>query len=170
MEFRTSMITTMKKGITTGLFIAGFSATNGTLLWAISWVGFGSILTWPQCWMICAMILQLGQTVRQITECRSILDKKQELEATSRSAVSVDGRTFATPLEASLHLLWVIQRLSYYEPHREGQPADGPRIREVIRESRKLIDQIGYLPGKPLPNVRPLAPADTQTPNRNGQS
>lgn len=84
--------------------------------------------------------------------------QRQRLEAASCSAVTTDGRIFATPLEASLHLLWVIQRLSYYEPHREGQPADGPRIREVIRESRKLIDALGYEPGKPLPNAAPSRP------------
>lgn len=47
-----------------------------------------------------------------------------------------------------MHLLWLLQRLSYYEPHREGQPADGPRFREGIREARKLLALVGYEPGE----------------------
>lgn len=59
----------------------------------------------------------------------------RRLGAMPCSSVTVDGRTFATPLEAAMHLLWLIQRLSYCEPHRDGMPADGPRLRETIRES-----------------------------------
>lgn len=60
--------------------------------------------------------------------------------------INVDGRDFATPLAAALHLLWLIQRLSYYEKWREGMPADGPRFREAIRESRTLLAILKYEP------------------------
>jgi len=58
----------------------------------------------------------------------------------------IDGRLFDTPLDAALHLLWVVQRLSYYEPYREGKPTDGPRIREAICESRKLLKTLKFEP------------------------
>jgi hypothetical protein len=58
--------------------------------------------------------------------------------------VQCDQRTFPTAQDAALHLLWVIQRLSFYEKEREGQPCDGFRIRQCIIEARKLLDSIGY--------------------------
>lgn len=58
--------------------------------------------------------------------------------------IVVDKREFPTALDAALHLLWLIQRLSYYEAHRAGQPTDGPRIREAILESRALLEKLGY--------------------------
>jgi len=70
---------------------------------------------------------------------------KAEIERLRGAPVTIDGRNFKTPLEASLHLLWLLQRLSYYEPHREGMPADGPRFRQGIIESRKLLSTIGYM-------------------------
>jgi len=60
------------------------------------------------------------------------------------SVIRVDGREFQSPLDAALHLLWLLQRLSYYEPEREGMPTDGPRFRECIIEARKLLDSLGY--------------------------
>lgn len=62
--------------------------------------------------------------------------------------MKVDEREFDTPLEAACHVLWLLQRLSYYEPHRAGQPADGPRFREGILAARDLLDQLGYEPGE----------------------
>lgn len=61
--------------------------------------------------------------------------------------IRCDSREFPSPLDAALHLLWLLQRLSYYEPHREGMPADGPRFRQGIIEARKLLDSLGYEPG-----------------------
>lgn len=60
----------------------------------------------------------------------------------------VDGWEFDTPLDAALHLLWLLQRLSYYEKHREGQPCDGFRFREGIIASRKLLRRLKYEPGQ----------------------
>ena len=59
----------------------------------------------------------------------------------------VDGFEFETPLDAALHLLWLLQRFSYYEKHREGQPCDGFRFREVIIASRKLLKTLKYKVG-----------------------
>jgi hypothetical protein len=56
----------------------------------------------------------------------------------------VDGWQFDTPLDAALHLLWLLQRLRYYEKHREGQPCDGFRFRQGIVESRKLLRTLKY--------------------------
>lgn len=65
----------------------------------------------------------------------------------------VDGFEFNTPLDAALHLLWLLQRLSYYEKHREGQPCDGFRFREAIIASRKLLRELNYKPGEnAIPN------------------
>lgn len=60
----------------------------------------------------------------------------------------VDGFVFKSPLDAALHLLWLLQRLSYYEKHREGQPCDGFRFREGIIASRKLLRKLRYKPGR----------------------
>ena len=60
----------------------------------------------------------------------------------------VDGWQFETPLDAALHLLWLLQRLSYYEKHREGQPCDGFRFREGIIATRKLLRKLKYEPGE----------------------
>jgi hypothetical protein len=71
--------------------------------------------------------------------------------------IHCDGKEFATPLEASLHLLWLLQRLSYCEPHRNGMPCDGFRFREGIIEARKVLETLGYEPGKftePQPQQR----------------
>ena len=66
----------------------------------------------------------------------------------------VDGFEFETPLAAALHLLWLLQRLSFYEKHREGQPSDGFRFREGIIASRKLLRKLKYKPGEAKrPNV-----------------
>lgn len=62
----------------------------------------------------------------------------------SSPVLVVDGREFNSPLEAALHLLWLLQRLSYYEKYREGQPCDGFRFREGIIESRKLLRKLKY--------------------------
>lgn len=72
--------------------------------------------------------------------------------------MTVDGREFATPLDGALHLLWLLQRLSYYEPWREGMPADGPRFREGIREARKLLRTLGYEPGESSSHEATAAP------------
>lgn len=81
----------------------------------------------------------------------------------------IDGQEFESPLAAALHLLWLLQRLSFYEKHREGQPSDGFRFREGIIEARKLLKQVGYEPGpgdgmirteEPKPAVS--APPDAQ--------
>lgn len=64
------------------------------------------------------------------------------------ATIVADSREFTSPLDAALHLLWVLQRLSYYEPWRDGMPADGPRFREAIRESRKFLNALGYEPGE----------------------
>lgn len=56
----------------------------------------------------------------------------------------VDGFEFKEPLDAALHLLWLLQRLSYYEKHREGQPCDGFRFRQGIIASRKLLRKLRY--------------------------
>jgi hypothetical protein len=66
------------------------------------------------------------------------------LEAGKIQGIKCDGRDFKSPLDAALHLLWLLQRLSFYESHREGQPADGPRFREGIIEARKLLDTLDY--------------------------
>lgn len=61
--------------------------------------------------------------------------------------IHIDGRDFNTPLEASLHLLWLIQRLCQYKPKsRIGEPCDGFRFREGIVEARKLLKQLSYEP------------------------
>ena len=60
----------------------------------------------------------------------------------------VDGREFKTPLDASLHLLWLLQRLSHYEKGREGEPCDGFRFREGIIAARKLLRELRYNPGE----------------------
>jgi len=60
----------------------------------------------------------------------------------------VDGWEFYAPLDAALHLLWLLQRLSYYEKHREGQPCDGFRFREGIIAARKLLRKLKYEPGE----------------------
>lgn len=59
----------------------------------------------------------------------------------------VDGFEFDAPLDAALHLLWLLQRLSFYEKHREGQPCDGFRFRQGIIASRKLLRKLKYKPG-----------------------
>lgn len=56
----------------------------------------------------------------------------------------VDGFEFKQPLDAALHLLWLLQRLSYYDKWREGQPADGFRFREGIIASRQLLRTLKY--------------------------
>jgi hypothetical protein len=56
----------------------------------------------------------------------------------------VDGLEFDRPLDAALHLLWLLQRLSYYEKYRAGQPCDGSRFREVIVASRQLLRKLKY--------------------------
>lgn len=56
----------------------------------------------------------------------------------------IDGFIFDSPLEAALHLLWLLQRLSYYKKHREGQPCDGFRFREGIIASRILLRKIKF--------------------------
>ena len=58
-----------------------------------------------------------------------------------------DGFEFETPLDAALHLLWLLQRLSCYEKHREGQPCDGFRFRQGIIASRKLLRKLQYRVG-----------------------
>jgi len=59
-------------------------------------------------------------------------------------AVRIDGRDFATPLDASLHVLWLIQRLCHFKPKsRIGEPCDGFRFREGIVEARKLLKHLG---------------------------
>jgi len=60
----------------------------------------------------------------------------------------VDGFEFESSLDAALHLLWLLQRLSYYEKHREGQPCDGFRFREGIIASRKLLRKLKYKVGE----------------------
>ncbi len=60
--------------------------------------------------------------------------------------LTCDGREFAGPLDAALHLLWLIQRLCHYEPDCVGKPADGPRFREAIVESRKLLTKLNRTP------------------------
>lgn len=62
-------------------------------------------------------------------------------------ALNIDGREFKTPLDAALHLLWLLQRLSFYEKYREGQPSDGFRFREGIIASRKLLRKLKYKVG-----------------------
>lgn len=62
--------------------------------------------------------------------------------------IKIDGRYFENIEAAALHLLWLLQRLSCYEPHREGQPCDGPRFREAIIESRKLL-KLATTPSQP---------------------
>lgn len=62
----------------------------------------------------------------------------------AEGAVQCDGRTFKSPLDAALHLLWLLQRLSFYEPEREGMPCDGFRFREGIKEARKLLATLDY--------------------------
>lgn len=82
-------------------------------------------------------------------------------------AICCDGREFHSPLDAALHLLWLLQRLSYSEPQREGMPADGPRFREGIREARKLLSTLGYEP-RESPNTESLpTPATTSTNSKN---
>lgn len=74
------------------------------------------------------------------------------------SPLVVDGFEFNTPLDAALHLLWLLQRLSHYEKHREGQPCDGFRFREAIIASRKLLTDLDYEPveaKRPSQIVRP---------------
>jgi hypothetical protein len=61
-------------------------------------------------------------------------------------SIHIDGRDFESVEAASLHLLWLIQRLSHYDPEREGEPCDGPRLREAIIEARKLLKQAGREP------------------------
>lgn len=67
------------------------------------------------------------------------------------STLKIDGREFANAEDAALNLLWLLQRLSHFEPHREGQPCDGPRFREAIIEARKLLLITGYEPQHPTP-------------------
>lgn len=76
--------------------------------------------------------------------------------------VECDGRTFNSPTEAALHLLWLLQRLSFYEPHREGQPCDGGRFRRGIIEARKLLAAVDY---EKTMKLRP-APASTSAAGR----
>lgn len=76
----------------------------------------------------------------------------------------VDGFEFDTPLDAALHLLWLLQRLSYYEKHREGQPADGFRFRQGIIASRKLLKKLNYKVGtsrRPNDQAHPTAAGGT---------
>jgi len=65
------------------------------------------------------------------------------LEA-QRKECECDGRTFESTLDAALHLLWLLQRLSFFEPEREGQPCDGFRFRQGIIEARKLLNSLDY--------------------------
>jgi hypothetical protein len=60
----------------------------------------------------------------------------------------VDGWEFEAPLDAALHLLWLLQRLSYSEKHRAGQPCDGFRFRQGILAARELLRQLEYEPGE----------------------
>lgn len=79
-------------------------------------------------------------------------------------ALVVDGFEFETPLDAALHILWLLQRLSYYEKHREGQPCDGFRFREGIIASRKLLRKLKYKPSAMKhPNDKTQQPAPTKT-------
>jgi len=79
------------------------------------------------------------------TPFRSVVESAiHHLEAGKAQGIRCDGREFPSPLAAALHLLWLLQRLSFYEPHREGQPADGPRFREGIIEARKLLEALDY--------------------------
>ena len=68
------------------------------------------------------------------------------LPAHKTQAVVCDGFEFPTHAEAALHLLWVLQRLSYYEKFRAGQPADGFRFRQVIVTARQLLKELNYEP------------------------
>ena len=67
-------------------------------------------------------------------------------DATTPRKIVVDGREFDSRLDAALHVLWLLQRLSYFEPSRAGQPCDGPRFREGILAARDLLNQVGYEP------------------------
>ncbi len=71
----------------------------------------------------------------------------------ARPMVKIDGRTFPDVEQAALHLLWLLQRLSHAEPHRNGQPCDGPRFREAILEARTLLKVADY-------KLPPLDPAE----------
>lgn len=62
-------------------------------------------------------------------------------------ALVVDGWEFDTALDAALHIVWLLQRLSYYEKWREGQPADGFRFRQGIIAGRKLLKKLNYKVG-----------------------
>ena len=58
--------------------------------------------------------------------------------------IKIDGREFETPLAASLHLLWLIQRFCEYKPKVDiGKPCDGFRFRQAIVETRKLLTMLG---------------------------
>ena len=57
----------------------------------------------------------------------------------------IDNRDFDTPLDASLHVLWLIQRFCHYKPKsRIGEPCDGFRFREGIVAARKLLKELDY--------------------------
>lgn len=64
--------------------------------------------------------------------------------ATSGVEIQCDGRAFPSSLDAALHLLWLLQRLSFYEPEREGMPCDGFRFRQGIIAARKLLESLNY--------------------------
>lgn len=75
-------------------------------------------------------------------------DRRKPKVGTSVRPLVVDGWEFDAPLDAALHLLWLMQRLSYYEEHREGQPCDGFRFRECVIAARKLLRKLKYKPGQ----------------------
>lgn len=59
----------------------------------------------------------------------------------------VDGWEFDTALDAALHIVWLLQRLSYCEKWRAGQPADGFRFRQGVIAGRKLLKKLNYKVG-----------------------
>ena len=79
----------------------------------------------------------------------------------------VDGFEFDTPLDAALHIIWLLQRLSEYKKECEGQPCDGFRFRQGIIAGRKLLEKLKYeCPAMKRPNV----PAHTRRADEKGKS
>ena len=57
----------MKRGLIEGLGIIFFATLDGTLLWIISIKMFNAVLSWGQCWAICAILMLIVSSALRIS-------------------------------------------------------------------------------------------------------
>lgn len=79
-------------------------------------------------------------TIKEAMEaCFRLLSKPAK-----RKQIECDGRKFTSPIDAMIHVLWLIQRLCEFKPKEQiGKPCDGFRFRECIVAARKLLTELG---------------------------